>query len=129
MIPVELQEEVTDLQEVGYQIVTKVENNKVYLIFKNYHLPQGIYTVDTTDLLVWTGVNYPSCAFDMFWVDNHLLLKGGSIPRGAGHIEPHLGVQWRRFSIHPYNHKPWNPGEDSLLGFLSYINKRLKEGV
>lgn len=129
MIPVELQEEVADLQKVGYQIRLHEVGNRIYITFDNYPLPKGAYTSDSTTLIVWTGIQYPRCAFDMFWVDSNLLLANGSVPHAASHIENHLGKQWRRFSIHPYNFKAWNPNEDSLTSYLVYVKQRLNHLV
>lgn len=125
MIPVVLQKEVIDLKEVGYQIQLKEVGNKIYVIFNDYPLPKG-YNLDRTDLLVFTCSMYPSCPFDMFWVDKTLILINGVIPK-ASTIDTQYNQQWRRYSIHPYNNNKWNPSEDSLSGFLSYINKRLNE--
>lgn len=125
MIPVLLREEVVELQKLGYQIQLIEVGTRVYIQFDDFPLPENGYTISSTTLLVWTGINYPSCAFDMFWVQPELLLMGNRVPTAAAHLENHLGKPWRRFSIHPYQQKPWNPAEDSLEGFLSYIHKRL----
>ncbi|WP_301401807.1 E2/UBC family protein [Polaribacter huanghezhanensis] len=128
MIPSELLKEIADLQKVGYQIETSLVGSRVYVVFKDYILPSS-FNMEKTDLLVWTNTNYPSCAFDMFWVHEKLFLSNGVVPQAAQHIENHCGINWRRFSIHPYQVKPWNPSEDSLEGYISYINKRLNQGI
>jgi Prokaryotic E2 family E len=128
MIPIILVNEIAELLKLSYQIETEIVANRIYIIFKDFLLPDG-FNIKKTDLLVWTGINYPSCAFDMFWVNKDLLLFGGAIPKSAQSIEIHLNKKWRRFSIHPYNYKPWNPSVDSLNGFLSYINKRLNQPI
>lgn len=125
MIPVQLQEEVADLEKVGYQIRLNEVGNKIYIQFDNYQLPKDGYTSDVTTLIVWTGIQYPRCAFDMFWVDSNLLLADGRVPYTAEHIESHMGKEWRRFSIHPYQHKQWNPNEDNLRAYLVYVDQRL----
>lgn len=128
MIPSELLIEIASLQKVGYQIEFTLVGSRVYIVFKDYKLPKG-FNMEKTDLLIWTSTSYPSCAFDMFWVDDELFLSNGQIPQAAQLIESHCSINWRRFSIHPYQNKPWNPSEDSLEGFLSYINKRLNKGL
>ncbi|MFY0602594.1 MAG: hypothetical protein JXQ93_01495 [Flavobacteriaceae bacterium] len=128
MVPLILMEEIADLEKVGYQIQLQTVGNRIYIIFKDYKLP-SFYNSIATDLLVWTTISYPICAFDMFWVNKSLLLTGNRTPRAAGHIENHLGKQWRRYSIHPYQYKRWNPNEDSLTGYLVYINQRLNENL
>jgi hypothetical protein len=124
MIPDQLMEEVADLIKVGYQIQLIEAGTKVYVQFKYFALPKG-YNISQTELLVFTSTAYPSAAFDMFWVDENLLLHNNVIPKAANTIETHLGKPWRRFSIHPYQHKPWSPSEDSLEGYLAYVTKRL----
>lgn len=124
MIPNQLQEEVTSLKKAGYQIQLSEAGNRIYIQFKDFPLPDG-YNIGKTDLLVFTSTAYPSIAFDMFWVNSTLLLDGNRIPKAAQHIENHLGITWRRFSIHPYQHEPWNPSEDNLESFLTYVVQRL----
>jgi len=123
MIPDILQNEITDLEKVGYQIQLKEVGNKIYIVFKDYKLPKG-YNIEKTDLLIWTQTMYPSCAFDMFWANSMLTLENGGVPQ-ASTLDIQDNVRWRRFSIHPYNVKAWNPAEDNLKGFMAYINKRL----
>ena len=128
MIPEELSSELNALKQMGHDIDVKEEDKKIYLISKNYLLPKNLYNKSTTDLLIFTTPNYPNAGFDMFWVDEDLLLKNGSVPRSSESIEPHLGKKWRRFSYHPYNKKPWNPSDDSSISFLGYVKQRLQKG-
>lgn len=128
MIPEQLKQEVAELIALGYKIELVEEGSRVYIIFRDYKLKDGLYNMSTTDLLVFNTTSYPSSHFDMFWVDQSLTLKNGGIPQSAGHIEGYLNRNWRRFSIHPYNAKPWNPNEDSLTGYLSYVHQRLING-
>ena len=128
MIPEQLKQEVAELMASGYNIELVEEGNRVYIIFRDYKLKEGLYNIGTTDLLVFTTTSYPSSHFDMFWVNQGLTLKNGGIPQSADHIEGYLNRNWRRFSIHPYNAKPWNPNEDSLTGYLSYVHQRLING-
>ena len=89
MIPEELLNEIANLQKVGYQIETNLVGQRVYIIFKDFLLPPGFNLVKT-DLLIWTNTNYPSCAFDMFWVNQGLLLSNGVIPKNAQLIQNHI---------------------------------------
>jgi len=125
MISEILQKEIAHLIEVGFLIEAVEEGNKILIIFKDFKLPKGVFNVVKTDLLVWTTSSYPSSNFDMFWVDKDLLLVNNQTPKNAQHIELFCGKSWRRFSIHPYNAKPWNPLEDSLESYLVYIQQRL----
>lgn len=129
MIPDELVKDVETLKEQGYDCRLVEDGLKIYVVFTNYPLPPGIYNIDSTDLIIFTTSQYPNAGFDMFWVDEKLKLKGTeSPPSSAEHIESHLGKNWRRFSYHPYNNKPWNPSEDSVIRHVSYINQRLRKG-
>src|SRR6266568_969910 len=102
--------------------------SQILVIFRNYQLPLGIYNREKTDLMIFTTPYYPNAGFDMFWVDDRLLLKNNSIPQGANSVENYLGRNWRRFSYHPYSARPWNPGEDSILTFMQHVEQRLRKG-
>lgn len=128
MIPQQLIEDLKEFAERGYLYEIVESSNKVYVFFKQYPLPEGIFNLDKTDLLVFTTPQYPNSGFDMFWVDENLTLKDGRPPRSAEQFESHLGRRWRRFSIHPYNQKHWNPGEDDISQFMTYVEKRLRNG-
>lgn len=130
MIPNVLQEEVAILKKDGYRIQLEEVGDRVYVRFEDFPLPMDGYSTEATELLVWTTTRYPNVAFDMFWVDEYLVLKNGGIPRSANHIENHQGKRWRRFSIHPYSGGvAWNPNEDSLTSFISHITNRLNSKV
>lgn len=124
MIPEQLLEEVADLRKVGYQVQLQEVGHLIYILFENFKLPANGYNVDSTTLMVFTANNYPNCAFDMFWVLPELTLKNGGFPH-ASTIDSQIGRSWRRFSIHPYQHVPWNPGVDNLRTYLTYIDQRL----
>lgn len=128
MMPDELVQDLQVLKEQGHEYTTVEESSKIYIIFKDYPLPAGLYNMEKTDLLVFTTPHYPNANLDMFWVDQGLLLKNGGVPKSAETIEPHAGRTWRRFSYHPYNNKPWNPAEDSVISFMSYVQQRLERG-
>lgn len=128
LIPEELTADLRVLQDCGFVYEVVEENPRIFIIFKNYPLPTGVYNTEKTDLLVFTTPYYPNAGFDMFWVDQGLLLRNNTIPQGAGSVETYLGKSWRRFSYHPYNAKPWNPSEDSVVSFISYAAQRLRRG-
>lgn len=128
MMPDELVQDLQVLKEQGLEYITVEENSKIYIIFKDYPLPVGLYNIEKTDLLVFTTPHYPNANLDMFWVDQTLLLKNNTVPKNGDVIEPHAGRTWRRFSYHPYNNKPWNPAEDSVISFMSYVQQRLQRG-
>jgi hypothetical protein len=116
------------LQDRGFIYEVVEENPRIFIVFKDYPLPLGSYNIEKTDLLIFTTPYYPNAGFDMFWVDQNLLLKNNGIPQGAQSVESYLGRSWRRFSYHPYNTRPWNPSEDSVITFMAYVEQRLKKG-
>jgi hypothetical protein len=126
MIPDELTKDLQFLKECGYVFELIEEGPRIYIVFKNYPLPPGVYSSDKTDLLIFTTQFYPNAGFDMFWVDENLKLKNGSVPRNADSLENYLEKRWRRFSYHPYTAKPWNPSEDSVGSFMGNVERRLK---
>ena len=128
LVPETLVVDMQVLRDRGYDFEIIEENPRIFIVFKNYPLPKGAYNLDQTDLLVFTTPYYPNAGFDMFWVDEKLLLKNGAIPQGAGSIENYRGRNWRRFSYHPYNTKQWNPSEDSAATFIAYVEQRLQKG-
>ena len=128
MVPEELLEEITTLEQGGCRVEIVEQDKKIYIIFKDYCLPKNLYNISSTDLLIFTTPNYPDAGFDMFWVDETLLLKNDSIPKAGDEMESHLGKTWRRFSYHPYDKKHWNPSEDDVISFFGYVEQRLNRG-
>ena len=128
MIPEELKQDLEILQERGFSYDIIEEGPQVYVVFKGFPLPPGLYNMEKTDLLIFTTPHYPNAGFDMFWTDENLTLKNGGIPKQAEHKQPFLGVQRRRFSYHPYSVTPWNPSEDNVVSFMEYVQQRLRKG-
>jgi len=128
MIPEELRKDLEILDSRGFAYDLVEDGPKVYVVFKDFPLPPGIYNMEKTDLLIFTTPHYPNAGFDMFWTNEGLTLKNGGIPKQAEHIELHLGNKRRRFSYHPYNAKPWNPSEDNVARFVEYVQQRLRHG-
>lgn len=128
MIPEELQRDLDVLSENGFKFEAIPDNPKIYIIFSDFPLPEGLYNADKTTLLIFTTPHYPIAGFDMFWTDPELKLKDGNTPKQAEAIEQHRGQSWRRFSYHPYNNAPWNPSEDTVARFIEYVQQRLRNG-
>jgi len=128
MIPEELKQDLKILKDRGFSYDMTEEGSKVYIVFKDFPLPPGLYNMEKTNLIIFTTPHYPNAGFDMFWTNEGLTLKNGSIPKQAENIEPHLGKRWRRFSYHPYSKKPWNPSEDNVASYMGYVQQRLRVG-
>jgi hypothetical protein len=121
----ELDAHVADLQTHGYRIEVVQEGPRLYLLFRDF--PLGPHFVpQTSDLMVFTTVDYPIAGFDMFWVSDNVKLASGSVPKAAESVEPYLGRQWRRFSWHL--NRPWNPSRDSLHSWVTHVEERLHRG-
>lgn len=128
MIPPELDADIQRLREQGYDVGIVEEGQRIYLVFRGFALGTA-YTPPTSDLMVFTSVQYPNAGFDMFWVGPDVKLANGAIPQSADQLETHMGRQWRRFSWHLPPSRPWNPGRDSLLTWMSTVEERLQRGV
>ncbi len=128
MIPEELLADLKVLQNRGLVCEIAEDGQRILIVFKDYSLPDGIYNMPKTDLLIFTTPHYPNAGFDMFWVSSDLKLQNGGVPKSAESLENYLGKSWRRFSYHPYNAKPWNPSEDSVVSFVTYVEQRLRRG-
>lgn len=128
MIPEELQNNIRVLKERGFDYNVSQNGLRIYIWFKNFPLPSGLYNMDKTDLLIFTTCSYPNAGFDMFWTDTNLVLKNGNVPKQAECIEPHLQQNWRRFSYHPYNSVHWDPTQDDVVKFIEYVQQRLRNG-
>jgi hypothetical protein len=87
-------------------------------------LPDGIYNIKASDLLMQSSVQYPATEMDMFWVQEDLRLADGRMPQGADSVEMHFGQRWRRYSWH--RNAPWRPGRDNLLGHFEFALARLQ---
>ena len=128
MIPEQLRMDTSVLSERGFDFEMISSGSKIYIRFKNFPLPTGLYNVDKTDLLIFTTSPYPNAGFDMFWTEPGLALQNGNTPKAAEAIEPHLGQDWRRFSYHPYDRTHWDPAEDNIGMFVEYVQQRLRRG-
>ena len=128
MIPEKLLSDIEVLTARGYDLVSEEDDGKIYLTFKKFPLPEGVYNLNETDLLIFALPDYPYTPFDMFWTEPELVLKDDSVPSRADHIQTHLGKNWRRFSYHPYRDHPWSPADDDLATYVAYIQKRLHKG-
>ena len=128
MIPDELTQDLDIYIEQGCTYELHEDSGRIFIIFKNYQLPKGIYNKDVTDLMIFTTPHYPNAGFDMFWIDETVSLHNGAHPKSAEQFEVYLGKRWRRFSYHPYNGRPWNPSEDNVCRFMGYVAQRLSKG-
>ena len=128
LIPPALESDLAVLKKRGFRADVQESDAKVYILFRGFPMPEGLYNLDSADVLIFTTPYYPHAGFDMFWTDRSLLLRDGRIPEGGGVEERHLGRVWRRFSYHPYGERGWNPSRDDVAGFVAYVQQRLQRG-
>lgn len=108
--------------ETGISVDVEVAGEQVLVILKNVKLPDGAYTLDSTDVLFITDLQYPMSAMDMFWTDVAVTLPDGGIPAGGESIETYGGLQWRRFSWH--RNGVWNVSRNGLLDHFEFMQAR-----
>lgn len=119
--------EVDGLSE-HFSDVRIVEANGFFnVVFSVYSLPRA-YNKHETMLLIEVPQSYPNRKPDMFWVDEDVRLKNGSMPKSAEEIKALLpdGKIWRRFSWHL---SKWDPAKDNLAMYLEFVDQRLAQGV
>ncbi len=123
MISSAVQHEVEELRKQGLAVsLVEGQDGFIHVILENYSLPSG-YSVQSSKLLVKLPASYPNGMPDMFWVDEAVRLANGSLPDRAN-PEAVNGNTWLRFSWHPAR---WNPGNDTLLTYLEFVNRRLEQ--
>lgn len=128
MIPEDLRRDAEALTKRDFTFAFIEEGQHIYMLFSDFPLPTGVYNTETTDLLIFTTPHYPCAGFDMFWTDQELTLKDGTVPKQAETMESYLGKTWRRFSYHPHENTPWNPSEDNVGRYIEYVQQRLRNG-
>ncbi|MDE0503455.1 MAG: multiubiquitin domain-containing protein [Paracoccaceae bacterium] len=98
-------------------------NGKSGLLIENFPLPDG-YTEKKSTLMLLIPSGYPGAALDMFYFSPSLKRSDGS-PVSAVAIEEHFGRTWQRWS----RHYTWEPGFDSVVKHIEYVNNDLKNEV
>ncbi len=122
-LPAQLESDLNNLKEQGFQISCQRNGNQIYIVFDKYLLPKG-WNKNETKLLLISDISYPNSKLDMFWVDTDIRLADGRVPQAGDTIENHNGTQWRRFSWHV---QKWNPAIDNVISYLGTVNARLKQ--
>ena len=100
-----------------------------FLIFKDYPLPEGTYTVNACDVLVVIPPNYNQAGNDMFWTyprlnrtDRKPIIQSND--PGGGDNRQYQGREFCRWSRHwnPGMAGVWRPGMDNIVS----IQRRLE---
>lgn len=113
-----LERDYEKLEKMGL-IFTEDESHR-FLIFRDYALQEGIYTVPECNVLVVIPPNYNQAGNDMFWTFPRLIrLDGKIIPQtnspGGGDNRTFEGNEYCRWSRH-WNKgaSVWRPGIDDI---------------
>lgn len=129
MIPPRLLNEVEQYEKsTGARCSCMQDGEQVRIMICGYRIPSAAYTADRTDMLVLNTAEYPKTAFDMFYTPDSIRLKSGdALPRGVSPVGLPEGA-WLQWSIHPYNHTPWDPQRDGFCTFMRYVDQRFRNG-
>lgn len=96
----------------------------IYVVIKDYPIPDKIWSRSSSDLLIIAHDTYPNAPLDMFWLDPPISRRNGegAAPEGAG-TETRNGREWQSFSWHVGG---WNPARDNLVTYLDVVDDRLR---
>lgn len=96
------------------------------LIIREYRLPQGKYTRETSDLLILIPQGYPDNRPDMWYFNPRVLLSSSNAePKQTQVTITFEGNQWQRWSRH-YPAEEWKSGEDGIHTYLKKIQYALE---
>lgn len=116
------QDDATYLAERGFDHDVVAEAGHVCVVIRNFPLPPG-YDRSRVELLLRLAPGYPDIPPDMWWVSPGVHCSDGSAI-AATSPDHHLGRTWQRWSRHLAAGQ-WQPGRDSLEGFLALIRQDL----
>ncbi|MEO8608832.1 MAG: E2/UBC family protein [Chloroflexota bacterium] len=115
------------LRDKGYQWELQSAGNEQLLIFHNYALPTGKYTLEVVDLLVKIPAGYPTTNPDMFFLAQNVLKVDGTIPQSVTQTSINSGT-WNQWSRH-YPPNTWRAGIDGLESYMLVVRKDLEKGI
>lgn len=115
-----LQDHVRVLESRGFAVEVTV-SDAIYIVIKDYPIPEAIWDRSSSDLLVMAYDTYPNAPLDMFWLDPPVSRRNGQAD-GVG-TETRNGREWQSFSWHIGG---WDPAHDSLLTYLDVVDDRLR---
>ena len=126
-----LDEDYEEMLAAGVSIEEDLGNR--FLIFKDWLLPEGMYTVPSADVLVVIPTNYNQGGNDMFWTYPRLLKQDGQTiintnDPGGGDNRTYRGREFCRWSRHWFDTLPsrWRPGRDNAMSIFRRIDDALR---
>lgn len=116
------------LDGLGLRWETIIDNNRRWLLIRNYPVPAG-YTANTTLLALDIPTPYPRAEIDMFYTRPPLALSSGrAIDRTqiAAVIER---MDFNGWSRHRGAGSPWNPATDNVATHLALVESALLKEI
>jgi hypothetical protein len=99
-----------------------------FVIFRQWELPDQLYTVDKADVLITLPTNYYDQGNDMFWVFPALVRRDG---RAISNLNPNEksfeSRGWQRWSRH-WQNSPWRAGVDNVRSIIRRFEWCLERG-
>jgi hypothetical protein len=114
------------LLDKSYQFEETIASNGNGLIIKNFELPDGKFTCQSSDLLILIPKGYPDVKPDMWYFYPAILLISSKKPaRQTEYSINFEGKVWQRWSRHfPANE--WRSGIDGIHTYLKKIQVALE---
>ena len=114
------------LIEKGYLFEERLDNGVNGLIIKNWGLPEGVFNLQTSDLLIIIPSGYPEVGLDMWYFEPPILLSPSNRParQTVANINFNNKV-WQRWSRH-YPPNEWRSGVDGIHTYLKRIETALQ---
>ena len=102
-----------------------------FLVFSNFLLPFGLYTVEECTVLVVIPKNYPDAGIDCLWFKPYLSRSDGqAIPKasnlGMGENHKYNGEEFCRWSRHWNGGNTWKKGESNINTVLHWVQWALQ---
>jgi hypothetical protein len=130
-LPTELlsKEDLSYLEQKGYQYTVTQTDGLIYVVIKQYTLPPA-YTPTQVDLLLRLPPNFPVARPDMFWTFPHVRrVATGTYPQASETFDVNYQDRnWQRWSRH-FDARLWRPGVDNLKTYLGTIRRELQKGI
>lgn len=120
VIPTLLRQHAEELgEQLGCAVKLERSENQIRVVVEKVKLPEGLYNAEKSDALLLTDVQYPTSAMDMFYLEEHVTMRGGQIPNYASSVVEYGGRKWRQWSWH--RNGRWTAGVDDLLSHWAFV--------
>lgn len=112
-------------EEFPEATITRLQDGSHVVMVPGVKLQNG-WSHPHTTVKFLVLANYPHSAPDCFWVEPHIRLANGSVPKNSNpQIIPGTAENWLWFSWHTSR---WSPNRDTLSTYMKVIEARLRDG-